>query len=77
MASKQQQNARKGKTRRVSKAKIANYWNVNHVENMTRRAIRVYNRIKDKEKAREHAQRCASAHGPHVEANLYRYLKTV
>ncbi len=75
----QQQNAKKGKSRRVDKGKIARYWNVNHIENMTRRAQRVYQRIikdeMDVVKAREHAQRCASAHGPSVEGRLARWMK--
>jgi len=37
-----QQNAKKGKKRRVSKEKIAHYWNVNHIANMVRRAVRVF-----------------------------------
>ncbi len=37
-----QQNTKKGKHRRVPKDKIAHYWNVNHINNMIRRAVRVF-----------------------------------
>ncbi len=58
---KAQRNARKGKTRRVSKDKIANYWNVNHLRNMIRRALRVLRRFGKPEADRFislHSNRC-------------------
>lgn len=50
-------NAKKGKKRRVPQAKIAWYWNHNHVPNMLRKALRIL-----KKEGRPAADRFVSLH---------------
>jgi len=51
-------NAKKGKSRRVPKEKIARYWNVNHGANMVRKALWIL-----KHEGRPSADRFVSKHG--------------
>ena len=86
----EKQQTKKGKARRVSKAKIAQYWLVHYSPNMLRRVIRVYrhvlkfklrkvkndaDRIRAELDAGTQAKRCASAHGAAVEGGLARWLR--
>ncbi len=58
-----QKNAKKGKRRRVSKEKIARYWNERHVPNMLRKAFRIQER-----EGWPAAERFVSKHGAHCKA---------
>jgi hypothetical protein len=56
-------NAKKGKKRRVDKAKIKHYWEVRHVPNMLRRAMRVltnYGRVQANLFVKAHSENCAA-----------------
>ena len=55
---KKKEGSKKGKNRRVSKDKIAQYWNHNHTINMVLRARRIRKRFGQKE-----ADRFVALHG--------------
>ena len=57
MASNKKKQSKKGKSRRVSKEKIARYWNFNHLSNMVLRHRRIFRRF-----GHEEAQRFVSLH---------------